>query len=109
MHYKLDEGAQKNILTSTASKTATIASGNTSVYTGYWYIDTKYTHAMTEGTTLTVEYDYSASGITETTSYIYSQLNNAIVVPSDSMNYTTLTNTPSGHHKGTFKITAASG
>lgn len=107
LHYKLDGDTQQNILTSTSSQTKTISSTGTSVYTSYWYIDEKYTSAMTEGALLTVEYDYSVNDVTETTSYLYSQFNTTRVTPHESLDYSTLTATTLGHHKWTFKVTAA--
>lgn len=109
LHYKLDNVLPTSLLTSSASKSATVASGGTSVYTGYWYLDTKYHDIIKTNTVLTVEYDYNIdlSTITATTTALYSQFNTSIISPSNTLTYNMIQSNPIGHKVDTFSVTSA--
>ena len=105
LHYKFNDSIRHNISTTTGSKTVTIGSSATSAYTGYWYIDTAMQDYLTEGSYITVAYDYDVdmSTITATTSYIYAQLNGSRLSPSQSITYSMF---PKGRKIESFKVTA---
>lgn len=111
LHYKLNEAINKNILTSDTTRTITVPTGGTNVYSGYWYLDTAVSPYIKAGTVLTVEYDYNAdmTTITEPTSYVYSQFNTSIISPANNLTFEQMTANPIGRKVDTFIVTAAQG
>ena len=81
LHYKLDSGANL-VLNSTTSSTKTLtADGNG--YTAFWYLDpiVKQLGWLQTGTRVTVKYDFTATTVSGTSAYCYSQLNGARLNP----------------------------